>query len=56
MSEIRDGSVTEYLFLKQQPIAVVTGGFIGLVGDRGIDNDRCGSFFCIEKIVLIAGI
>jgi RHS repeat-associated protein len=37
VSEIRDGSVTDYLFLDQQPIAVVTGGFYGADGDR--DND-----------------
>ncbi|MES9976471.1 MAG: RHS repeat-associated core domain-containing protein [Candidatus Thiodiazotropha sp.] len=37
VSEIRDGSVTEYLYLAQQPIAVITGGFLGTDGDK--DND-----------------
>ncbi|MES9994269.1 MAG: RHS repeat-associated core domain-containing protein, partial [Candidatus Thiodiazotropha sp.] len=37
ISEIREGRVTDYLFLEQQPIAVVSGGFIGSDGDR--DND-----------------
>ncbi|MEW8000867.1 MAG: RHS repeat-associated core domain-containing protein [Candidatus Thiodiazotropha endolucinida] len=37
VSEIRDGSVTEYLYLEQQPIAAVIGGFLGTDGDR--DND-----------------
>ncbi|MES9994418.1 MAG: RHS repeat-associated core domain-containing protein [Candidatus Thiodiazotropha sp.] len=37
VSEIRDGLITEYLYLERQPIAVTSGGFMASVGDR--DND-----------------
>ncbi|MES9944477.1 MAG: RHS repeat-associated core domain-containing protein [Candidatus Thiodiazotropha sp.] len=46
VSEIRNGQVTEYLYLDQQPIAITKGGFIGSAGDwdnDGIpdDEDNC---------------
>ncbi|MCG8485959.1 MAG: DUF6531 domain-containing protein, partial [Chromatiales bacterium] len=37
VTEIRDGELTEYLYLEAQPVAVTKGGFIGSAGDR--DND-----------------